>query len=72
MAAAEVGLEERSQSRGGGGGDADAGFDGAPDCHVRGGVQEILDVGEIFDVGDADDCCGRGAGRGVSDLWVRG
>lgn len=63
MATPEVGLEERAQSRSGGCGDADASFDCRPDGDVGGGVEEIFKVGEVLDIRNADDCCGRGTGR---------
>lgn len=72
MAAAEVDLEERTQGRCGGGCDTDTCFDGRPNGYICGGVEEVLDVGEVLDKGDADDCCGRGAGIGLVVCGLEG
>lgn len=71
-AAVKVSLEERAQGRGGGGGDADASFNSRPNSNVSSSVEEILDVGEVLDKRNADDCCGRGSGWGLAVCGLGG
>jgi len=47
--------EERAESGEGGGEDAYARFDGAPDCDVSSGVEEIVCDGQESDEGNSDD-----------------
>jgi hypothetical protein len=49
--------EERSKRCGGRCSEADAGFACRPDGDVDGGVEEVGDVVEAVDEGEANDCC---------------
>jgi hypothetical protein len=53
--------EQRAESRGGGGGKADSGLAGGPDCDVDGRVEEIGYVVKTVDERNTDDCCSRAA-----------
>lgn len=71
--AAEELLEERAQGRDGGGHDAQAVLDRAPDGEVGEGVEEVAAVRKLPDVGYPDYGCGGRAGArypsSVSGSW---
>jgi hypothetical protein len=53
--------EQRAESSSGGGGKANPGFAGGPDCNVDSRVEKIGYVVETIDEWDANDCCSGAA-----------